>query len=341
MNIMLTGGCGYIGSHTYVALKEAGYEPVILDNFSNSSPEVLTRLCTLFQSEPIFVHGDIRNRNTVRTALNKHKIDAVIHLAGTKAVGESGRLPLKYFSNNVSGCQTLFETMDDEGVRKVIFSSSATVYGEPEYLPLDEKHPLAATSIYGDTKLIAENMLNAVHRADPRWSIIKLRYFNPIGAHPSGLIGEDPLGLPNNLMPYITQVAVGKLPKLQVFGGDYDTPDGTGVRDYIHVDDLARGHVAAVRLLDQPQCTPINLGTGTGYSVFEMIRALEVASGRKVNYEVVARRPGDISTCYADPSLMRSLTGWVAQNGLEEMCRDAWHWQSENPQGFRMEGEAA
>lgn len=341
MKVMLTGGAGYIGSHTYVALKEAGYEPVIFDNFSNSSPEVLSRLKTMFQAEPIFVRGDIRNRNTVREALRDHEIDAVIHLAGTKAVGESGRVPLKYFSNNVSGCQTLFETMDDEGVRKVIFSSSATVYGEPQYLPIDENHPLRATSIYGDTKLITENMLNAVYRSDPRWSIIKLRYFNPVGAHASGMIGEDPQGTPNNLMPYVTQVAIGRRAKLTVFGDDYDTADGTGVRDYIHVCDLAEGHVASLKLLDDPQCTPLNLGTGTGYSVLEMVEALSQASGRPIPLEIAARRTGDVGTCFADASRMHELTGWKARHGLAEMCRDAWNWQSRNPQGYGRADEAA
>ncbi|MEO1745868.1 MAG: UDP-glucose 4-epimerase GalE [Pseudomonadota bacterium] len=334
MRVLLTGGAGYIGSHTWIALREAGHDPVIYDNFDNSSPEVLNRLGTLFQSKPALVQGDIRDAKHVEKTIRKHKCHAVIHFAGLKAVGESMDKPLRYFDFNVSGTERLLTGMSEAGCRNMIFSSSATVYGTPQHLPIAEDHPLSAASVYGQTKLIIEEMLRSLHAADPAWSITILRYFNPVGAHASGMIGEDPSGKPNNLMPFISQVAVGRRDKLSIFGADYDTPDGTGVRDYIHVSDLAAGHVAALKLLNQPQCTAINLGTGRGYSVLEMVRAFEEASGRRVPYEITDRRSGDIASCYADASLANELLGWEAKLDLADMCADTWRWQSSNPYGF-------
>lgn len=334
MRIMVTGGAGYIGSHTYVALKEAGYTPVIVDNFDNSSPVVLERLNQLFQAKPIFIEADIRDSDAMETVLREQQCEAVIHFAGLKSVGESMTTPLRYYDFNVSGTQRLLTAMGNVGVKKLIFSSSATVYGDPQYLPIDEEHPLSTTNVYGQTKLMIEEMLRALFQAEPEWSICILRYFNPVGAHLSGIIGEHPAGIPNNLMPYVTQVAVGRREKLSVFGDDYDTPDGTGVRDYIHVCDLAQGHVAALKLLDQPQCTPVNLGTGTGYSVLDMVKAFEAASGQKIAYEIVKRRPGDIASCYANPQRAIDLLGWRAERDLTQMCQDAWRWQRHNPNGF-------
>ena len=334
-NILVAGGAGYIGTHTFVALKEAGYTPVILDNFANSSPGVLKRLETLFQEKPIFVEGDIRDSQRVEKTLSDYNCDAVIHFAGYKAVGESMNEPLKYYEVNVGGTERLLSGMRAANVKKLIFSSSATVYGDPQYLPIDEKHPLSTASVYGQTKLMVEDMLRALYASDPQWSICILRYFNPVGAHPSGIMGEDPTDIPNNLMPFISQTAVGRREKLSVFGNDYDTPDGTGIRDYIHVTDLASGHVAALRLMADPQCTALNLGTGNGHSVLEMVQAFEAASGKKVPYEITDRRPGDIATCYANPIKAEQLIGWKAEKSLQDMCRDTWRWQSQNPNGYQ------
>ncbi len=333
-NILVTGGAGYIGSHTYVELKEAGYTPVILDNFSNASRGVIDRLNTLFQDKPLVVDGDIRDTSIVEKALVEYQCDAVIHFAGFKAVGESMAKPLKYFEVNVGGSERLLSAMKNVGLKKIIFSSSATVYGDPQELPIPEAHPLSSASVYGQTKLMVEEMLRAVYAADREWSICILRYFNPVGAHLSGLIGEDPTGIPNNLMPFISQTAVGRRDKLSVFGNDYDTPDGTGVRDYIHVVDLAKGHVAALDLMATPHCTPINLGTGNGISVIEMIEAFEAASGKTVPYEIVERRPGDVAACYADATRARELMSWKAERTVNDMCTDTWRWQSQNPEGY-------
>ncbi|WP_349362793.1 MAG: UDP-glucose 4-epimerase GalE [Roseitalea porphyridii] len=334
MKILVTGGAGYIGSHTWIALREAGHTPVIVDNFANASPRVLSRLGQLFQTEPVCIAGDIRNATLIERVIEDHGCEAVIHFAGYKAVSESMAEPLKYFEVNVGGTERLLTAMANTGVRKLIFSSSATVYGDPECLPIPEDHRLSTASVYGQTKLIVEDMLRALHASDPQWAIAILRYFNPVGAHPSGLIGEDPADTPNNLMPFIAQVAVGRRPHLNVFGNDYPTPDGTGVRDYIHVCDLAEGHVAALSLLDEPQCTALNLGTGKGYSVLEMVEAFERASGRHVPYRIADRRPGDIASCYADPARAEALMGWRAERGLDEMCADVWRWQSQNPLGY-------
>lgn len=334
MRVLIAGGAGYIGSHTYVALVEAGHEPVIVDSFENSSPRVLKRLTQLFQRPPIIHQGDIRDAAFIEKVITDEQCDAVIHFAGLKAVGESMAEPLKYFDFNVAGSERLLTAMRNAGCKKLIFSSSATVYGTPAYLPIDEDHPLSTQSVYGQTKLMVEEMLRALFRSDPEWAIGILRYFNPVGAHASGIIGEDPSGIPNNLMPYVSQVAVGRREKLSIFGDDYDTPDGTGVRDYIHVCDLADGHVAALALLDQPGCTPINLGTGNGYSVLDIVRAFERASGKQVPFEIVARRSGDVESCYANPERARTLLGWSAKRGIDDMCQDAWRWQSANPKGY-------
>lgn len=334
MKILVTGGAGYIGSHTYVALREAGHEPVIFDNFVNSSPRVLDRLGQLFQARPVCIEGDIRDHDAMARTITDHQCEAVIHFAGYKAVGESMAEPLKYYEVNIGGSERLLSAMRETGVKKLIFSSSATVYGEPQSLPIPEDHPLSATSVYGHTKLVIEEMLRALAKSDPEWAIAILRYFNPVGAHASGLIGEDPADTPNNLMPYVSQVAVGRRPHLTVFGNDYPTPDGTGVRDYIHVCDLAEGHVAALDLLDEPQCTALNLGTGTGYSVMEMVQAFEAASGRTVPFEIAGRRSGDIASCYADATRAREVMGWCATRDLDAMCADAWHWQWTNPMGY-------
>ena len=327
---LVTGGLGYIGSHTCVELLAAGHHVRIIDNLSNSKPAVLDRISEIAGARPEFIRADIHDRGTLREALPG--CDAVIHFAGLKAVGESVAQPLRYYDNNVSGSIALFETMAETGVKTVVFSSSATVYGDPASVPIREDAPLSATNPYGRSKLMIEDILRDVARADPTWRIALLRYFNPVGAHPSGRIGEDPNGIPNNLMPYVAQVAVGKLECLSVFGNDYPTPDGTGVRDYIHVVDLAKGHLAALER--QGGLLTVNLGTGRGYSVLEMVRAFEAASGRKVPYRIAPRRPGDVAQCYADPSLAAALLGWRAEKGLEAMCADAWRWQSANPDGF-------
>ncbi|MEY4748992.1 MAG: hypothetical protein RIQ60_1206 [Pseudomonadota bacterium] len=334
--ILLTGAAGYIGSHTWLALRAAGHRVVGVDNFANSSPEVLERLKALLDGErPVFVQADVNDRAAMLTALREHAVDAVVHFAAHKAVGESTEQPLEYFRNNLGGLVAVGQAMADAGVFKLVFSSSATVYGQPERLPITEDCALSATNPYGLTKLLGEKMLRELEHCDPRWHVAYLRYFNPVGAHPSGLIGEDPRGVPNNLMPYVTQVAVGKRTELSVYGGDYDTPDGTGVRDYIHVMDLADGHVAALaRLLGGGDSLTVNLGTGQGYSVLQVVQAFERASGRPVPYKIVPRRPGDIAACYADPALARELLGWQATRGLDAMCADAWRWQSSNPRGY-------
>ena len=333
--ILLTGAAGYIASHTWLALLAAGFKVVGVDNFSNSSPEVLNRLTQLSGSTPDFIQADVCNAGAMEALFAHRRIDAVVHFAAFKAVGESSAKPLEYYSNNLGSLLNLCNTMQRHGCKKLVFSSSATVYGKPERLPIREDSPLSTTNPYGATKLMGENILRDLQAAEPSWAVALLRYFNPAGAHESGLIGEDPRGTPNNLMPYVTQVAIGKRPRLQVFGNDYDTPDGTGVRDYIHVLDLADGHVAALRyLLEKQRGVTVNLGTGSGYSVLELVHAFEKASGRPVPYDIVARRPGDIDSCYADPALAKNLLGWQAQRGLDAMCADSWRWQSMNPQGF-------
>ncbi|MEM9205309.1 MAG: UDP-glucose 4-epimerase GalE [Pseudomonadota bacterium] len=332
--ILLTGGAGFIGSHVFVALKDQGYEPVILDNFANSSYKVLERLERLYQKPPVWVEADIADTDIVTRTLSDHDIDAVIHFAGLKAVGESMAEPLKYYQVNVGGSERLLAAMGEVGCKRLVFSSSATVYGDPQYLPLDEDHPVGPTSVYGQTKLVVEDMIRSLAMADPEWSAVILRYFNPVGAHKTGLIGEDPSGIPNNLMPFISQVAVGRRERLSVFGDDYETPDGTGVRDYIHVCDLADGHVAALGALGTPGAQAINLGTGTGYSVLEMVKAFEKASGRPVPYAVEGRRAGDVESCYADPKRAEHLLGWRATRGIDEMCADTWRWQAGNPEGY-------
>ncbi|ROS00079.1 UDP-glucose 4-epimerase [Sinobacterium caligoides] len=335
MKILVTGGAGYIGSHTCIELLQAGFEVVVIDNLSNSSLESLRRVELITGQSVKFYQADIQDGDAVNGVFAAHQIDAVIHFAGLKAVGESVEQPIRYFQNNVSGTLTLCEAMVRHDVYNIVFSSSATVYGDPEVLPLTEDCQLSATNPYGRSKLIVEQMLRDLPIANSRWNTILLRYFNPVGAHASGLIGEDPDGIPNNLTPYITQVAVGKLKQLQVFGADYDTPDGTGVRDYIHVVDLAKGHVKAVeKLSDNPGAVAYNLGTGAGYSVLEMIKAFEAASGKKIPFKVAPRRAGDIASCYADAGLAKRELKWQAELGVEEMARDAWLWQSKNPNGF-------
>ncbi len=334
MNILVTGGAGYIGSHTCVELLKAGHEVIVFDNFSNSSPESVARVQKIAGRPLFLVKGDIRNREQLESVLREFKCEAVIHFAGLKAVGESVEQPLKYYDNNVVGTVRLLEAMEATGVKTIVFSSSATVYGDPQYLPLTEAHPLSASNPYGRSKIMVEDMLRDYFRAHPDWKIGLLRYFNPVGAHESGLIGEDPGGIPNNLMPYVAQVAIGRREKLSIWGGDYPTPDGTGVRDFIHVVDLATGHLAALQALAEPQCFAVNLGTGIGYSVLDVVKAYEKASGKPVPYTIAARRPGDIASCYADPAEARHKLGWQARLGLEAMCADSWRWQQMNPNGF-------
>jgi UDP-glucose 4-epimerase len=336
MNILLTGGAGYIGSHTYVALAEACYTPVILDNFSNSHRGVLQRLQAITERPVLCEEGDVLDTPWVEGVLRKHQIAGVIHLAGDKAVGESVAQPLKYYRNNVGGAISLLQAMQAASCEVLVFSSSATVYGDPASVPIAEHFPRSHTNPYGHTKLIIEDMLAALGAAQPSWKIAVLRYFNPVGAHASGLIGEDPSGIPNNLMPFITQVALGKRPHLQVFGNDYPTPDGTGVRDYIHVSDLAEGHVAGLKaLLARGESLTVNLGTGRGHSVLEVVKAFEAASGRPVAHQFAPRRPGDVAQCYADPALAQQMLGWHATRSLDQMCADSWRWQSRNPDGYR------
>jgi UDP-glucose 4-epimerase len=333
--ILLTGATGYIGSHTWLALHDAGYDVVGVDNFANSSPVVLERLAELLGTRPVFEKVDVCDRAALSAVLDRASVDAVVHFAAHKAVGESMTMPLEYYRNNLGGLINVAQVMQDHGVKTMVFSSSATVYGQPESLPIREDAPLSATNPYGTTKLLGEQLLRELERCDAAWRISYLRYFNPVGAHPSGRIGEDPRGVPNNLMPYVTQVAVGSREYLQVFGNDYDTPDGTGVRDYIHVLDLAEGHVAALRhLIAGGASHTVNLGTGQGYSVLQLVKAFEAASGRPVPYRIVGRRPGDVAACYADPTLAHRLLGWQASRGLDQMCAHAWTWQRDNPRGF-------
>ena len=334
--ILVTGGAGYIGSHTCVELLATGLDLVVVDNLSNSSLESLKRVEQITEKSVEFIEGDIRDRDLLRSVFMRFEIEAVIHFAGLKAVGESVAMPLRYYDNNASGSVALFEVMAEFGCKRVVFSSSATVYGDPASVPIREDFPLSTTNPYGASKLMVENILRDVFASDSDWSIGLLRYFNPVGAHESGLIGEDPNGIPNNLMPFVSQVAVGLREKLLVFGGDYATVDGTGVRDYIHVVDLAKGHVAALRkLMQSPGLVTLNLGTGRGYSVLEMVRAFEQASGKSVPYDIVARRPGDVAQCYADPSYAFEVLGWKAELGIERMCEDAWRWQSANTNGYK------
>ena len=327
--ILVTGGCGYIGSHLCVALAQAGEPYLVVDNFSNSRPSVLERVARITGQAPAFVEGDVRDVALLQQLFARHAISAVVHLAAFKAVGESVREPLMYYGNNVAGTVALLQAMHAAGVRTMVFSSSATVYGDPATLPIREDFPLSATNPYGWSKLMMEQVLADVAAAEPGlWRIARLRYFNPVGAHESGLIGEDPRGIPNNLLPYVAQVAAGQREALSVYGDDYPTVDGTGVRDYIHVCDLAEGHVAALRYLRQhPGLLTVNLGTGRPVSVLEMVRGFEQASGRPVPYRIVARRPGDVAACWADPALAERLLGWRARRGVEAMCRDAWRWQ--------------
>ena len=337
--VLVTGGAGYIGSHTCVELLNAGFTPIIVDNLCNSSVESLQRVATITgKAVPTFYEGDIRNAELLDNIFQTHSIDSVIHFAGLKAVGESVEKPLAYYDNNVTGTIQLLQAMQRHQVKCIVFSSSATVYGDPHTTPIQEHFPLSATNAYGRSKLMIEEMLGDLYRADPAWKIALLRYFNPVGAHSSGLIGEDPQGIPNNLMPYIARVAVGTYEYLSVFGGDYPTPDGTGVRDYIHVVDLAKGHVKALEAFQRPT-TPdlltVNLGTGQGYSVLDMVNAFAQASGCEIPYRIVARRAGDIACCYADPAKAQELLQWTAEKDLAAMCNDTWNWQRNNPQGYR------
>ena len=335
MRVLVTGGAGYIGSHTCLELLQAGIHVVVIDNLCNSREESLRRVGEITGQAVGFFEVDLRDREALGEIFSQGRFDAVIHFAGLKAVGESVAQPLEYYDNNVQGTLTLCQVMAEAGVRNLVFSSSATVYGDPASVPIREDFPVGATNPYGRSKLFIEEILRDLHVSDPRWNIALLRYFNPVGAHESGRIGEDPNGIPNNLMPYIAQVAVGRLQRLRVFGNDYPTPDGTGVRDYIHVVDLARGHLAALhKLQESPGVVTYNLGTGRGYSVLEVIAAFERASGRPVPYDIVERRPGDIACCYADPSLARDELGWSAEYDLERMVVDAWRWQSQNPDGY-------
>lgn len=335
MSILVTGGAGYIGSHTCVLLLEAGYDVVVLDNLSNSNPKAIGRVEEITGKKIKFYECDILDRDGMRTVFQENKIDAVIHFAGLKAVGESVAVPLKYYENNISGTVYLLEVMQEFGVKKMVFSSSATVYGMTDKVPLTEDLPTSANSPYGQTKLMIEQILQDLAVSDPDWSISLLRYFNPVGAHESGTIGENPKGIPNNLMPYITQVALGKLPQLSIFGNDYPTKDGTGVRDYIHVVDLADGHLKALDKLNTTKGVLIhNLGTGVGYSVLDLVKAFEEANGVTINYKFAPRRPGDVVVCYADPTKAKRELGWEAKKGIVDMCRDSWNWQKNNPNGY-------
>ena len=336
-SILVTGGAGFIGSHTCVELLNEGYEVVVIDNLSNSSEESLKRVEKITGKTVKFYNADIANQDVMRQILEENDIFAVIHFAGLKAVGESVQKPLEYYTNNIAGTLSMCQVMKEKGVKNIIFSSSATVYGDPEMIPITEECPKGqCTNPYGWTKSMLEQILTDLHTSDPEWNVILLRYFNPIGAHKSGIIGEDPNGIPNNLMPYITKVATGQLPKLNVFGNDYPTPDGTGVRDYIHVVDLSIGHVKALeKIKENPGVKVYNLGTGKGYSVLEVIENFIAASGVEIPYEITDRRPGDIAECYADPSLAKQELGWEAQYGIREMCADSWNWQKNNPNGYR------
>lgn len=334
--ILVTGGAGFIGSHTLIELHKAGYEFVVVDNLVNSNPEALRRVGELIGAEVPFVKADIRDREALNKVFEQYKFDSCIHFAGLKAVGESVAKPLEYYENNMSGTFTLIDVMRQHGCKNIIFSSSATVYGDPAIIPITEECPKGhCTNPYGQTKSMLEQVLMDVQKADPEWNVVLLRYFNPIGAHQSGRIGENPNGIPNNLMPYITQTAIGRRKELGVFGNDYDTHDGTGVRDYIHVVDLATAHVAALQAIEKKAGLAIyNIGTGHGYSVLDVVNAFEKANGVKVPYSIKPRRPGDIATCYCDPSKAERELGWKAKYGIEDMCRDSWNWQSQNPNGF-------
>ncbi|MDD5716270.1 MAG: UDP-glucose 4-epimerase GalE [Sulfuricurvum sp.] len=332
LRVFVTGGAGYIGTHTCVELLNAGYEVVVYDNFSNSNAEALKRVEKITGKKVSLILGDIRDEALMTESMSG--CDAVIHFAGLKAVGESVEKPLEYYDNNVQGTLCLLRAMEANSIHSLVFSSSATVYGDPEYLPLNESHPLRTTNPYGTTKLVIEGILRDLYRSNPLWKIMILRYFNPVGAHKSGLIGEDPQGIPNNLMPFVAQVAIGRREALNVFGGDYPTHDGTGVRDYIHVVDLAVGHIKALEALESPQCRAVNLGTGIGYSVLDVVNAFVQASGKSIPYVIAPRREGDIAACYADPSYAREILGWSASYNLADMCRDTWYFQSKNPEGY-------
>ena len=336
MQILVTGGTGFIGSHTCVELLNAGYDVIIADNLYNSKEMVVDRIEQITGKRPKFYNLDLRDYDSVSELFDLENIDAVIHFAGYKAVGESVKEPLKYYRNNLGSTINLCKAMKRHGCFSIVFSSSATVYGDPAFVPITEECPLGeTTNPYGATKSMQERILSDLWQSDNRWHVMLLRYFNPIGAHESGLIGEDPKGIPNNLLPYVAQVASGKLEKVHVFGNDYDTPDGTGVRDYIHVVDLARGHVAAIKGMDQVSGVGIfNLGTGIGYSVLDIIKAFSAACGKEIPYVIDPRRPGDVATCYSDPSKAEKILGWKAEKNLEDMCRDAWRWQSKNPDGY-------
>lgn len=336
MAILVTGGAGFIGSHTCVELLNAGYEVVVVDNLCNASEESLKRVEKITGKTVTFYQADIRDEKALNDIFEKESVDSVIHFAGLKAVGESVVKPLEYYQNNIAGTITLCDVMRSHGVKNIIFSSSATVYGDPAFIPITEECPKGTcTNPYGWTKWMLEQILTDLHTADPEWNVVLLRYFNPIGAHKSGLMGEDPKGIPNNLTPYITQVAIGKLACLGVFGDDYDTHDGTGVRDYIHVVDLAIGHVKALKKIEEKAGVCVyNLGTGVGYSVLDMVHAFEKACGKEIPYQIKDRRPGDIATCYSDAAKAKEELGWVAERGLDEMCEDSWRWQSQNPDGY-------
>jgi len=340
MTILITGGAGYIGTHTCVELLIAGQEVVIFDNFSNSHPVAIDRVRRITGKDIEVVRGDIRDQALLEKSLRDYACTAVIHFAGLKAVGESVAKPLEYYDNNVIGTHRLLAAMQTTGVKSLVFSSSATVYGDPQQLPLSEDHLLSATNPYGRTKLVVEEMLRDFHHANPDWRIAILRYFNPVGAHESGLIGEDPQGIPNNLMPFVAQVALGRREQLTVWGGDYPTHDGTGVRDYIHVVDLAIGHLKALQRLDAPKCFSVNLGTGIGYSVLDVVMAFQKAAGRPVPYSTANRRAGDVAVCYADPTYAFDLLGWRAEKNLDAMCRDTWNWQQMNPEGYEISESA-
>lgn len=335
MNILVTGGVGYIGSHTVVELLNAGHTPIIIDNLSNSKPEALNRIKEITGKSPVFYEADILDRDALNAIFDAHAIDAVIHFAGLKAVGESVKVPLRYYRTNIAGTVTLLEVMAERNVKRLVFSSSATVYGTPETVPVPETAPLSATNPYGRTKLMIEEILRDLYASDNGWSIALLRYFNPIGAHPSGRIGEDPSGIPNNLMPYITQVAVGKLPQLSIFGNDYPTADGTCIRDYIHVVDLAKGHLSALnKIMSSTGAEAYNLGTGIGYSVLDIVNAFEKANGLTVSHRFADRRTGDVAQVYSDPGKALRELGWKTELTLEDMCRDSWNWQKNNPNGY-------
>ena len=335
MRVLVTGGAGFIGSHTCVELLNEGHELIVLDNLSNSKREVLKRIKELTKKDFKFYKIDLLDPTGVKRIFSENTIDAVIHFAGLKAVGESVSKPLKYYHNNITGTLILCEVMKEYNVKKLVFSSSATVYGNPKRVPISEDFPLVTTNPYGSTKLMIERILKDLYMADPQWNICLLRYFNPIGAHESGRIGEDPNGIPNNLLPFITQVAIGKREKLSIYGNDYNTHDGTGVRDYIHVVDLAKGHIKALdQLIEGSGIEAYNLGTGVGYSVLDIVVNFERATGKKIPYEIIERRPGDIDTCYADVSKAKKDLGWVAKKSIEDMCRDSWNWQVNNPNGY-------